>query len=899
MATLTEEEIEQLFSGAPQYFARSERWFPGAPHPTVAFPFDEELQIRDLTDHVHIADKAWSGMTAWPHLTRDVKHDAAAKRQAEEKHKAHFHVRCRERPNMLSMQGLEKGTVGYQAALELPVGDCLEEEQFGFDSVGTKARIVLETRERIMSDLGSLRRLPEGEILDRLKRNGELYRENDLRSRTSVDTYKDLFHTFMRPCKDVVDKNDHYSLNNQINALVRCLATPNVWLDLSRVEWRIRLGQILWGESDGDELDDATSIHDAENAKERADERYWLLMQILVSTELLLRLDAITEGCEFGVEALRPIDIVQFERIANSSVKWSLLLARSWLENIDVVKTEIPRNDATTENHSDSAAAGGGGWLASLASKMSFLHSHAHHQPSQPPPTHRYTITGRHGQRQVDGLTHFAKRLRWPGIDSYEARITQNAREASEETPTPMATSNTVSTTQTSYFGNWDMGHHGQPSDNSHTQRRKMAAALHASGWISKTYVFGLTLPGEALSHYLMATLLENDTEALTRLGSFANLCGGFVYSGKSFWSTSCIVGRVLAAGRDAAECMGWVSTSVIPSGLDEGWVNIDVEHVAEDMAQLGKKARLWGKKRVERDSNILGDGDEDAILPADFVIPHEDGYTVAPPVVFVDLRSMDIMSSSTGSVQATPLTEYTSTPGTMASRPPELLSGPASITFTISVSGEPEKTCTFSLKHDINFVTAHPCAPSSRVRFMSSPSSPTIQQIDISGLDLLGKSSRPAVRTGHPLHKYYNYTVIHISELLRKQEVSLADLISSPVSHKPGHSSSRSGQVRVLVIDCITSYIERPTSPMLHRSDSTLSAMSPILERMSGFAAEMKMHLESKRKQLGSDMEILARAICAQKGWNALISRRKRGCLACAIREAGALGWKVIVRVE
>jgi hypothetical protein len=51
-------------------------------------------------------------------------------------------------------------------------------------------------------------------------------------------------------------------------------------------------------------------------------------------------------------------------------------------------------------------------------------------------------------------------------------------------------------------------------------------------------------------------------------------------------------------------------------------------------------------------------------------------------------------------------------------------------------------------------------------------------------------------------------------------------------------------------------------------------------------------------RGKRGSDLEILARAVCAERGWNALVSRRGRGCLACAVREAGALGWRVVVRV-
>ena len=82
MAALSEDDIEKLFSGAPQYFARTESHYHGAPHPSVAFPFDEELEIRDLTDHVQIEDRAWSGVTAWPHITRDQEHDAAARRQA-------------------------------------------------------------------------------------------------------------------------------------------------------------------------------------------------------------------------------------------------------------------------------------------------------------------------------------------------------------------------------------------------------------------------------------------------------------------------------------------------------------------------------------------------------------------------------------------------------------------------------------------------------------------------------------------------------------------------------------------------------------------------------------------------------------------------------------------------
>ncbi|CAG9995735.1 unnamed protein product [Clonostachys byssicola] len=890
-STLSEDDIEKLFSGAPQYFARSEAHFPGAPHPSVAFPFNEELEIRDLTDHVQIEDMAWSGVTAWPHLTRDLNLDPAARKSFERHAKAHFHVRTRERPNMLSMQGLEKGTMGYQAALELPVGDSLEEEQFGFESVGTKARAVVDARKRMMSAEGHLHRLPEVEVMDRLRRNGDVYRKNDMRKRPTIETYTELFHSLMRPRDPVIDKNDHYSLINQINSLVKCLATSNVWIDLSRVEWRIRLGQILWGQTDGDELDDDTEIHDATNAAERAEERYWLLVQVLLSTELLIRLDAITAD-ENSYNAFRPADGAYFERQANTSVKWSILLARSWLENIEVVKEEVVQKGIGKNLRP------GSGWLASLVSKMVLKHSHDQETQKS---THHYTIQGRHGVRQVDGLTHFARKIQWPGIYSYESRISENAQDSVRSSSSTLATPNTTGTkssSRSSYFGAWDVTshhHHGQ-GHRVQAQRRKMAAALHASGWLSKSYVFALLLPGEALSHFLMATLLENDSEALETLGSFANLCGGFVYRGKSFWSTLCIVGRVLAAGQGATECMGWISTDVVPEDTKDGWLNIESEDVPEDLTRLGRKARIWGKKRVEKESSILGDGNENTVLPADFVVPRENSYSTPPPSITIALQTFKLLRS-VENVHPSPLSELTGTPMTESPRAPDLPTHPAKFIFRVSLDGQSPEEIAFTLAYDVSFVTAHPCAPSRRVRIMKSPESPTIQQIDVSGAKEFGRASRSAHRAGHPLHKYYDYTVVHLSELIRRRQQSLADLINPDPTKK---AVSRSGDKRVLVIDCITNYADQPESPM-----------SPVLERMNsgGSTSSLalveswgnlpgRMHLEYRKSQYGSDMEILVRALCAQKGWNALISRKKRGCLACAIREAGALGWRVIIRV-
>ncbi|KAM7221005.1 hypothetical protein V8F06_003567 [Rhypophila decipiens] len=925
MATLTESELEKLFSGAPQYFCRSEGHYTGAPHPSVAFPWDEKLEIRDLTDHTQIEDRAWTRVTAWPHITRDVQGDrSAAKKASEEKRRAHFYPRCRERPNMLSVGGLEKGSMGYQAFLELGVADALQEEQPGFESMGSRTPTVVEQRQKMLTSKDGLRHMEENLILEQLIKNGRRYSEQHLRERrVTSELYNELFLQILHPPAKVLDHRDPYSLTVQISALVKVLAAPNMWIDFSHVEWRIRLGQLLWGYPTEDEIDDGMSAKTTDSATEIFEERYWLLLQILLGCELLIRLDAITEGEELGIESIRPAEIHRFEKDANKSVKWTLHLARAWLENIEVIKTgtiEEPDPEPT-------------GWLATLTKRMSISRTHENHHHRGP----LYAIKGKHVQRQVDGLTHFARKLRWPDVDFEPSKVSDNVRSVTDGAPlnTPLASPlSRAESHRSSYFGDSNSDHRVKHTP---SRRRKISATLHPSGWLSKSYVSGLMLPGEGLSHFLMSTLLENDPDAMERLGPMANLCGGFIYSGKSFWSTSCIVGRVLAAGKGSAECMGWISSDITPRGLGDGWVDVKVEETLEDVQQVDKKARIWAKQLIERESRIFGDGDPSSVLPADFIIPFENVYKDrSPPSIRVEFRSLNLKplensirtAASSVADGLTPVSDV-STP------PPGIRTCPATVTFTVSDNDTgDERDYTYSLSKDINFVTAHPCVPSPHVKILKSPSSPTIQQVDLSGstpsstktASIVGRhSSLPfgalmIYYPGHPLHKYYTYTALHLSELIMKQDFSLEALLGDYTSSSRRGSMTPSAKAaKVLVIDCITGFKslpqehEIPLSPVVSRSGSNLSAADSAWSVTSpgagdsgeGFfgaaleSASKKMHSETRRRQFGSDPEMLVRAICAEKGWNAIISRRRRGCLACAIREAGALGVKVIIRVD
>jgi len=560
MSPIAVGDLHKLFSGAPQFFARSEGHHTGAPHPSVAFSWDIELEIRDLCDHIQIHDEAWSSVTAWPHVTRDVQRSLEAVKEHHEKQRAHFLPRCRERPNMLSMQGIERGTMGYQAALEMGVADALQEPEYShLDGQESHA----DRRKKFLNGK-SVRPLAESVLIDRLIDVSTTYHDDPQKhQRPTVELYTQLFLQVLFPPPRVTDSDDPYSLQVQIEALIKVLATPDIWVDFSLVEWRIRLGQILWGPPFDSGAEDDITVNN-EVVHEAGTQKYWLLLQILLSCELLLRLDAVASNLDHGLNEPTPNEIKRFEKLATPSVKCSHILARFWLENIRIVKTI---SDTIPEKKPQP------GWLATLTGSPPVEGAIAEHV------IHNVQIEGRHQARQLNGLLHFARRLNWPDSESLAFKISSNGIKLSGSAhSTAAGTPMSVSTQRsTSYFSN------NRPGIRRGLSKHQLGSAMiNSSGWLSNSYISGLILPGEGLSHFLISTLLENDETALSKLGHEANLYGGFSFSGRSFWSTSCIVGRVLAAGKGATECMGWISSEITPRGTGEVWVNIDVEQLSE-----------------------------------------------------------------------------------------------------------------------------------------------------------------------------------------------------------------------------------------------------------------------------------------------------------------------------
>ena len=99
-----------------------------------------------------------------------------------------------------------------------------------------------------------------------------------------------------------------------------------------------------------------------------------------------------------------------------------------------------------------------------------------------------------------------------------------------------------------------------------------------------------------------------------------------------------------------------------------------------------------------------------------------------------------------------------------------------------------------------------------------------------------------------HPLHVSYKYRIVDVAKLL-DSSVSLPIEIEDVVDEDEDEDQSMS---EILVIDA--------------RADK--------------------------------DLELLARAWCADKGVHAIIGRTGRTCLGCCVREARGLGVAIVIRV-
>ncbi|KAL1965235.1 hypothetical protein VTN77DRAFT_5989 [Rasamsonia byssochlamydoides] len=669
---LTKEDVKYLFSGAPHFMLEKGRhnlWYP-----QVIFPWDFNVpSIQDLWDRQPLRHESFTLSTLHAHLPvpDNLAVGGASKSQPTDHgaRRSTFDIGVFEVPNMLSLNGKEPGCVGFRHFLELPVADSVRNKppvpkpevdrsklaqlpvSEAFDILqhfrdpysACNQDTVLDRHKLICEGPPAWKRIGVREvhiktIVERLEELGK-FRADILQAgktttildKESPDTlYRNLYTKFLYPPTKVSGHRDPRSLKAQIETLTKVLAVKGAWVDFSLVEWRLRVGQILWEmppHADGDCIDPK----DADDRKlmlllEQGEERKWLLLQLLLAAELLARLDAVVR---VGIlrhskdMIITAQEVQHLDKLRYGKVNWDLIFVQRFFDNLTVkycspssIPPQSPSGGQARVQSKSPTSDAKASITQSLRSRIeSFRHQH-HTTTASTGCAWDCIIAPRRAEQQLQGLLVFADAIGWPDRDRLEKTIRSKLDAARAVLSSPIHNERPL------ILGKKEM-YRKSPSrqlvvlHTSHKNIGSVHAGLPADqpdlgGWMSRSWLTGLVLPGEAISHFLMATILENDQKAMAKLGPVANLHGGFQYDGRSWWSVKCIVARVLSALDGTAACMGWARIDVIPrdvktgQALENTWFEVDVKSVHPSKT----KPRIHQGSKLVAESNPLGIGE-------------------------------------------------------------------------------------------------------------------------------------------------------------------------------------------------------------------------------------------------------------------------------------------------
>jgi hypothetical protein len=865
--------------------------FSGAPH------FNSALSAKGGADTLRPCQPAFSAATLH-------KHTAKASQPADERKRYQgYETDTVELPSMLDAQGIEPGSIGFRHFLELPKSDSLvtdlEDSQSGKGFLqGTKNKELLQSApERI-----GIRAVDMSLVYDRLIEFQDLYEAfhdspepmTISNNQSAGDLYANLFSRFLMPPGYDGSGEDPTGLRIQIVTLLRMLRLEGIWYDFSLVEWRIRLGQILWSEPE------PLPEHEPHPLWT---EREVLLLQITLACELLLRLDAITvvNESENGAQSdVSQHDIHEFFRKKSKKIDWDLVLARRFLDNILVVK-----NGGTDEQ-------------TPMPKSRGFLGMFTGDDHAPDVPRSDVILLPQHQSRQLAGLLEFAEQMRWPNTDTIlqdftrKLGIRDNTHQA-EQLPSPDGMLlDPISPASISVYGtplqtpraahhmlDGYFGHVGKPAlkrDNSRSFRIPLSsissplvepqgsALTNVGGWLSRSYLTGLVLPGEAISHFLISTLLENDQAAIASLGDSANLYGGFTYAGRTWWSKNSVVGRVFACVEGSTECMGWISFPTPPvepvevDGPVNCWHSIHSE-------QLPRHDRLSDTSRpdiVAQDSAIIPNWA--SIRSQDLVLP-------------TDAENFQTSLITFAQWELTPLNQDLMDSDMLSGPPTESDVHVPSLAFA---SQDTASTHTLTLSHDVHFITSWPCIPPTAT---SAPGLPHILRRSLTSTISRASSKRSEStarlnrRNSHGYEPLLSHppdsTDIAPKRMYNDDNLDEPTISRQPMTAHPLHASYKYKVVPVSdVLDPefdipFDGHVSKPLASSLLEENGQEDAVVDVKKTV--------LVLDARSSP---DLQLLARAWCAERGIHAIIGRVGRTCLACCIREARGLGINVVIRV-
>jgi hypothetical protein len=795
---LTKKDVKALLSGAPHFLlekGKHRRWYP-----QVIFPWDEQNPVvQHMWDRKPLPHASFTLSTLHAHLP--VPDDWAVKggvplqvhdwRRTGATNRATFDVGIFEVPNMLSNNGKEPGTVAFRHFLELPVADAVRytgpeepkkpEYMHQISTMGaTEAFDLMEGYNKPYSQCQSgavfdrHRLICEGpeawkrigvrdinlrSLVQRLEHLRQ-YREDMLRegsTKTILDIESprqlhDSLHTrFLHPRPPPADILAAHPdiVKSQIKTLAIVLATPGAWINFSLPEWRFRAGQVLWEASqhgDGDCFTPGSGSGPVpeNNLVKSGMERKWLLIQLLLSAELLLRLDAFVRvgmlhdphGGHITVQELR-----QFDKLREGKVNWDLIVVRRFLDSLDISCV----SSQPGPSHEDSRSKPMNNKSPEKGHHFSLLEAITRRNSSPVVDLQSAwdcQLSSSHVRQQLEGLYVFAENIGWPRIPILKAVM--ELKLGDPENPVLPALIVDDKRGEEAIAKETLLAKADMYTRSPYRRRVKLHSPSNAQskglGWISRTWLSGFVIPGEGISHLLMATLLENDAELLDQLSTTASLYGGFLYGERSWWSKACIVGRVLSSSAGAKTCMGWISSDMLPRDMttlkkfDCGWFEL----ATEEVRQVSSRPRIKQGAKLALESSPLGTAD----ITADaFTLPREDSES--SPNYNVQVRALTLSVNDDGPSKGI------------------TLANEASISFSIEgAKPKDSTTVSFPLKYNVRFISAHECRPPlgvvSHKRSVREGASPTTT-IPFSNYTRL---------TCHPLHRSYPYKCVPLDSL-------------------------------------------------------------------------------------------------------------------------------------
>lgn len=884
---LSKESMHALFSGAPTFSART---IDGQVSPSVSYSWDKEARHDNATDSVLPDQPSYMAATARTHT-----------KSGPEEHQV-YQTKAVETPSWLSAQGLEPGSIGFAHFTQLPLADNLVTEPC-YDDTSEELAELRRNRDLMHSNperIG-IRLVEMDSVYNRLIEFQDLYetfqqspeRITILNNQSAGDLYAHLFSTFLTPPGYFGRDLDPTGLQVQILTLIKILNLRGIWHDFSLVEWRIRLGQILFSDPEPAPEADAAPLWT---------ERDVLLLQISLSCELLLRLDAISATMAGEVDDQTNVsvqEIATFESLMTRKSEWDMVVARRFLENVLVIKGD------------DSSA------LTPVPEKRGLFALLGVNTPTELPRSDIIFLP-QHQSRQLSGLLHFAESIKWPTIDLIVKSMAEklgDPDQVGEETPqtaspsawafnpttpsvvsvygTPLQTPRSAGHYLEDYFGSIQRPSITRSKSTSlriplsttllSLENNPKSTGVSIGGWLSRSYLTGMVLPGEPISHFLLSTLLENDRLAIAALGDSADLYGGFVYNGKNWWSKASITGRVFACVEGSQECMGWIYVNRLPEGACDGWYPIRSE-------QLPVKSRITPEEDlVAMDSSALAPTASTLVKSTDFTLPQDLGDAPTNPIKFIqwDLAPLntDLIDDDRGMSLPSETDVYT-----------------PSLSFQIDGALEYQ---TLTLTYEVHFVTSWPCfAPAST----SALSPRHVAKRSVAGT-LSHSSSKRSVSTKLSRSNSHGFEPLlsHPPEAtdIAPQRVYAPEdsdeqgdstTLSSPVVSHPLHVSYPHKVVSAASISDPTFSVPFTVSA----SNQPTCSSSTLLKDGHDAGADQndpKMILVIDARG-NPDAQLLARAWCAEKGYHAVIGRVERTCLACCIREARGLGVNVVIRV-